>query len=231
MKILFVEDDYKIAFLLIKVLQQNGYEVTHVPSVQAAIDNIFSNCEYDVFILDVHLPDGSGYELCKTIRNYSKKAILFLTASNDESQIVYGLECGADDYVVKPFRMQELLSRINALVRRQNSYNKRKRFKSGDLMLDLSNHVLYKNGEIVNLKPLQFKIIQILMEAAPLIVTRDNLNKLLWESKNNFVEDNTLNVHFSYLRKALGNYNERPYFITIYGVGYRWIEEVEKNDW
>lgn len=229
MKILFVEDDCKIAHLLTETLQNNSYEVTHAVSVQEATEKFFSNNEYDVFILDVNLPDGNGYELCKMIRNYSKKAILFLTASNDEEQIVYGLECGADDYVVKPFRMQEFLSRVNALVRRQNYYNISKKMKSGDLILDLSNHVLYKNNEIVELKPIQFKIIQILMFTAPLIVTRDNLYKRLWENKNYFVEDNTLNVHLSYLRKALGSYNGRPYFITIYGVGYRWIESVEKN--
>ena len=226
MKLLLIEDDHQLATLLKTRLIQEGYEVFWAEQGEQALKIAFSEA-IDLFILDVQLPDTTGFTLCEQLRNYTNNAILFLTALNDEKAVIQGLECGGDDFVSKPFRLQELLSRIKALLRRQGNYNQQKILKSGDLIFDITRGEIRIKDELIELGKMQRQILALLLENAPLIVTREILIQKLWENRNQFIEENTLNVHLSKLRKKIGFYQDTPYFSTVYGVGIRWNIPVE----
>lgn len=164
------------------------------------------------------LPDGSGLDLCTEIRKADTNIpILFLTACDDEIQIVRGLDAGADDYVTKPFKLQELLSRIRALLRRNSNLI----MKSKDIVINPQNITVMKNGKNIFVTPTEFQILSILIRNNGIIVTRNTLLQNIWDDNNNFIDDNTLSVHISRLREKIG----AEHIVTIRGVGYRWEEQ------
>lgn len=212
-KILLVEDDSYLSQGLTELLEQNGYAVTAADRLLAAQEYLRS-VRFDLLIFDVTLPDGDGVSLCQQLRRDGLATpILFLTARDEEYDIVRGLDAGGNDYVTKPFRVQELLSRIRALLRKEAAGN----LKAGLLELDRQRMTASWDGKSLNLTPTEYRILAAMVQQKG-VVTRDLLLDILWDSDGRFVDDNTLSVHMSRLREKVGAKHIR----TVRGVGYQW---------
>lgn len=212
MKILLVEDDTALRLALDELLLRECYEVVKAENAAAARERLGE--DIDLVMLDVTLPDGDGVTLCHQWRREGVQTpILFLTAKDEELDIVRGLDAGGNDYVTKPFRMQELLSRIRALLRRNQTLS-----RSGILM-DRAKLQATRNGEDLLLTVTEYKILSRLLSRQS-IVTRDALLEALWDADSRFVDDNTLSVHISRLRDKVG----AAHIKTIRGVGYQWVD-------
>ena len=216
-KILLVEDDAFLRDGLCEMLEKEGYGVTAVSTILDARSKITDG--FNLIILDVMLPDGNGFDFCAKIRESGNNIpILFLTACDDEIQIVRGLDAGADDYVTKPFKLLELMSRVRALLRRNVANNI---LQSSDLAIDISNMTVKKNGELVFVTKTEFQILSALIRNNGIIVTRAMLLQSIWDDNGDFIDDNTLSVHVSRLREKIG----AEHIKTIRGVGYRWEDK------
>ena len=215
MKILLVEDDAALRGALEELLCREGYDVVKASNVRSARDGLDATA--DLVILDVGLPDGDGVELCRSWRSESVLTpILFLTAKDEEMDVVRGLDSGGNDYVTKPFRMQELLSRIRALLRRNQRDTTITR--SG-ITLDTAKLQATRDGEVLLLTVTEYKILAKLISSRS-IITRAVLLEALWDLDSRFVDDNTLSVHVSRLREKIGG----SHIKTIRGVGYQWVD-------
>ena len=215
MKILLVEDDAALRGALEELLCREGYDVVKASNVRSAREGLDATA--DLVILDVGLPDGDGVELCRSWRSEGVQTpILFLTAKDEEMDVVRGLDSGGNDYVTKPFRMQELLSRIRALLRRNQRDTSITR--SG-ITLDTTKLQATRNGEILLLTVTEYKILAKLISSRS-IITRAVLLEALWDLDSRFVDDNTLSVHVSRLREKIGG----SHIKTIRGVGYQWVD-------
>ena len=215
MKILLVEDDAALRGALEELLCREWYDVVKASNVRSAREGMDSTI--DLVILDVGLPDGDGVELCRSWRSESVLTpILFLTAKDEEMDVVRGLDSGGNDYVTKPFRMQELLSRIRALLRRNQRDTTITR--SG-ITLDTAKLQATRDGEVLLLTVTEYKILAKLISSRS-IITRAVLLEALWDLDSRFVDDNTLSVHVSRLREKIGG----SHIKTIRGVGYQWVD-------
>ena len=215
MKILLVEDDAALRSALEELLLREGYEVAKVSNVRSAVEAM--NVEIDLAMLDVGLPDGDGVSLCRQWRSEGiQTPILFLTAKDEELDVVRGLDAGGNDYVTKPFRMQELLSRIRALLRRNQ---KDVTVSRSGITLDKSKLQASKDGDAMLLTVTEYKILAKLISERS-IITRAALLDALWDVDSRFVDDNTLSVHVSRLREKVGS----SHIKTIRGVGYQWVD-------
>lgn len=215
-RILIIEDDEFIREGLSVLLKKEEYDVDTAESIAKA-ELCLQNTKYNLITLDNLLPDGTGMDFCIKLRKSGLEVpILFLTACDDEIQIVQGLDAGADDYVTKPFRLRELLSRIKALLRRNSSAA----VLSRDILVDYANMTIRRNGENIFITPTEFQILSMLMKNSGVIVTRDTLLRNIWDNDESFIDDNTLSVHISRLREKIGA--ER--IVTVRGIGYRWEE-------
>lgn len=216
-KIMLVEDDAYLREGLCELLEKEGYMVESACNCNEG-RKLLQKSSFNLVILDVMLPDGNGLELCTEIRKQgSDVPILFLTACDEEFQIVRGLDAGADDYVTKPFRLLELLSRVRALLRRRNGVTA---YSHKDISVDVNTMSVKKNGENLFLTPTEFQILSVLIQNSGIIVTRNSLLERIWDSDGNFIDDNTLSVHISRLRDKIG----AEYITTVRGAGYRWEE-------
>lgn len=213
-KILIVEDDIFLRDGLCELLEKEGYSIDYAKTIDEA-ETLSQTNNYNLIILDIMLPDGNGIELCSKWRNDGKETpILFLTASDDEIQIVRGLDAGGDDYVTKPFKLLELLSRIRALLRRKQIIN----YEHGGLKIDIQKMTVSKNGQIIYLTPTEFQLLAALIKNSGKVLTRTMLLKVIWDDAGQFIDDNTLSVHISRLREKIGTDQIK----TIRGVGYFW---------
>lgn len=215
-KIFLLEDDAYLRDGLSEMLSGQGYAVTAIETISQA-RGIIASGVFDLIILDVMLPDGSGLDFCASLRASGVTSpILFLTACDDEINIVKGLDSGADDYVTKPFKLLELMSRVRALIRR--SGNNLSLVSSDGIVIDMNNMTVKKNNETIFLTKTEFQILCCLIRNSGVIVTRDTLLKNIWDESGNFIYDNTLSVHMSRLREKIGF----EHIVTVRGVGYRW---------
>ncbi len=215
MKILLVEDDTALRGALEELLCREGYEAIKVSNVRSAVEAM--NSEIDLAMLDVGLPDGDGVSLCRKWRSEGVQTpILFLTAKDEELDVVRGLDAGGNDYVTKPFRMQELLSRIRALLRRNQ---KEAVINRSGITLDKTKLQASRDGEVLLLTVTEYKILAKLISERS-IITRAALLDALWDVDSRFVDDNTLSVHVSRLREKVGG----SHIKTIRGVGYQWVD-------
>ena len=217
MKILLVEDNKVISKALKYTLEQNEYDVIIAENISKCLD-ILENEKIDLIILDVTLPDGNGFDLYKIIKEKHNISTIFLTAKDDENDIVCGLELGAEDYVTKPFSTRELLARINKIILR----NKKKNIvKIQDITCDLDKMCIYKNEKEISFSSLELKILMLLFTNLNKVITREYIIEKIWDWTGNDVYDNTVTVYMKRIREKL----ETPIITTVKGVGYRIDEE------
>jgi len=222
-KILLVEDDLSLIDGLEFSLQKNGFYVNIARTVKEALDT-FKNNNYDLVILDLTLPDGTGFEICKKIRQNSSVPIIFLTASDEEVNIVMGLDIGGDDYITKPFKLNELISRINALLRRTKiSKIEQNQMLSNGILINLVENRVFKDKSELELTTAEFRLLCLFMKNPNTVLTRDIILNKLWDNNGDFIDNNTLSVYIRRLRCKIGDASERPqYLVTVRGVGYKW---------
>ena len=215
-KILLLEDDFFLRDGLCVLLEKEGYTVQSARDCAEARALMGKSC-FDLAILDVMLPDGSGLEICQELRlSGNPVPILFLTACDEEYQIVRGLDAGADDYVTKPFKMLEFLSRVRALLRRNPGTTIREK----DLSVDMRTMRVTSGNREIPLTPTEFQLLTTLISNRGSVVTRNALLQHIWDCDGNFIDDNTLSVHISRLREKIG----AEHIATVRGAGYRWEE-------
>lgn len=224
MKILVVEDDQTIAVGLEYSLQQENFavEICHdKSSAQKAIENRIN--EYDLCIFDLSLPDGSGYELCQLVKSKKDIPVIFLTVMDDEVNVVMGLDMGADDYITKPFRIRELLSRIKSVLRRYQKHSQsNSMIELGDVRINLLEGKVYKHGEEVVLTALEYRLLLVFANHLGQVMSRNQLLEQIWDVAGDFVNDNTLTVYIKRLREKLEDDPQSPTIIkTIRGLGYK----------
>ena len=224
--ILVVEDDRSVAEGLRDVFSAQGCRVTLAENSREALAAVRAG-DVDLAVLDVSLGADSGYDLCREIRRSSALPVLFLTARSNDLELVRGFRSGGDDYLTKPFRMQELLVRVEALLRR-TSRREEGPLRAGALELDPAKYLVKRDGVVMSLSGVEWRLASCLAERWPQAVTRDELLFHVWDRDAGFVEDNTLNVNISRLREKLGNWNGQPYIETVRGIGYRWAVPVER---
>ena len=225
LKVLIVEDDSTIAFGVKYALEQEGFNVDISKDLQEARDNI-SNNNYNIILLDVMLPDGTGYDLCKEIRNISEVPIIFLTACDEEVNIVMGLDIGGDDYMTKPFRIRELISRMKAVLRRKSNNNEdnKKVLKFSDISIHTLEARVFKNSEEIFLTSVEYKLLLILIQNKNAVLSRSQILEKLWDVSYDFVNDNTLTVYIKRLREKIEDDSSNPSkIITVRGLGYKWV--------
>lgn len=221
-KILVVEDDSYLRRDIKEILVKNGYDVVTASSVREGLYYVSTDETIDLYLLDLWLTDGEGFTICSEIRKRSIKPVIFLTVCDDEEQVVKGLNLGGDDYVTKPFRTGELLSRIQANLRRMENQGNPLILKCDDLVLDPEQGIVKKCGSVLRLSPVEYGLLLKLMQNSGRIVKREQLHDSLWNGADEAVEDNTLSVTMSRLRGKIGN----EYIETIRGFGYRFTGRV-----
>ena len=222
MKVFIVEDDPIIVEGLTIALNQEGYEVTSFDNVADSIKEIDSEAHYYVCLLDVNLPDGDGFQVCKAIRSKSDVPVIFLTACDDEIHTVLAFEQGADDYIAKPFRIRELLARIKAILRRSGvEQNKNEVVKVGNNQVDIMSGKVFRNGEEIFLSAVEYRLLLTFIKSRGQLLTRQQILTAMWDSAGDFVNDNTLTVYVRRLRKKLEEPGDKPVIETVRGVGYR----------
>ena len=227
MRILLVEDDYALAMGTEYALQAEGYEVVVAKNVSEA-KNAVDNSNPDLILLDVMLPDGNGYDLCRKIRAGGNMVpIIFLTAVGEEANIVQGLELGADDYVTKPYRVKELLSRIAANLRRSRltvgsaAESDRDIYAFGHHEFNNAKFILYDDGQIVDCTPSELRLLRELLIHEDQVLTRTQLLERLYDTEDNYIDDNTLSVYMKRLRTKLSD--DASFIHTVRGVGYCFV--------
>ncbi len=222
-KIMLVEDDYYLAKNLNMVLSKEGYETKIVSSISEAKE-VLAKEHINLCLVDVCLPDGSGLELCSYICNESGKRcpVLIISACDNENTVIDGLERGAYDYIIKPFRPRELMSRIKANLRRMENTVNTKIYTYGDISVDIDKQQVTKQGDVIVLRKMEYELLEMFIKNAELVLKRDAILGKLWDDNGDFVEDNTLSVLVKRLREKLGKKPDgSDYIETIRGVGYR----------
>ena len=218
MRVLFVEDDPSIAMGLEYSLTQEGYDICVCRQVSEALEALDRET-FDLCLLDVTLPDGTGYEICRKAKKREETAVIFLTACDDEGNVVMGLDIGADDYITKPFRIRELLSRMKSVLRRyKKTENGVQNLQFGPITISPLQAKVYKNGEELMLTAMEYRLLLTLAQAEGKVLTRNQLLESLWDVGGDYVNDNTLTVYIKRLREKLG---EEELIHTVRGMGYR----------
>ena len=222
-RIFFVEDDQSLINGLSFALKKQGYSAD-IARTKSEAQKLWVNDKYDLAILDVSLPDGSGYDICNEIRLTSKIPIMFLTAADEETDIIMGLDMGGDDYITKPFKLAVLLSRINALLRRSNNFNQEEpKLISNSITVNLLKGKVYKNGIPVDLTASEYKLLCMFMENPDVVLSAEQILNRLWDCNENYVDNNTLTVYIRRLRTKIEDDSSNPKMIlTVRGMGYKW---------
>lgn len=220
MKIFVLEDDSAIGMGLSYSLENEGYTVTLAKTVSDAL-NIIEKETFSLYILDLTLPDGSGYDVCKKIKEKGDLPVIFLTAYDDEVNVVMGFELGADDYISKPFRLKELLVRIKSVLRRYNKDSADGIIKIKELTINTNEAKVYKNGTEIVLTAMEYRLLLILLNNRGTVLSRAKLLENIWDIDSTFVEDNTLTVYIKRLRDKIEEDIANPVYIkTVRGLGY-----------
>lgn len=224
--ILIVEDDEPVAQGLTDILNGSGYQTEWCMESRKVLE-VLKKQRLELIILDVNLGEENGYDLCKKIREISDIPVLFLTAYQSEMDVVRGFKVGGDDYITKPFRMQELLVRVQALLRRGKRFDGL-RIVSGELTYDMGKHQVYRNQTALALTPIELQLVQILLMGWPYTLSREKILYEVWDKDASYVDENTLSVNISRLRDKLGDFQGDAYIETVRGIGYRWAVHVQR---
>jgi DNA-binding response OmpR family regulator len=222
-RILVVEDDQTIAMGIEYSLKQEGYLVDVRHDAASAREALAEN-RYQLVLLDISLPDGTGFDLCRLIRQTSDTPVIFLTARDDEVNIVMGLDMGADDYVTKPFRVRELLSRIKSVLRRypHQDLARQQTIRIGDVTIYPDQARVIKRGQDILLTAMEYKLLLTLATHQGQVLTRSQILESIWDISGEFVNDNTLTVYIKRLREKLEDDPQAPKLVqTVRGLGYK----------
>lgn len=222
-RILLLEDDLSLIDGLSYSLKKQRFEIDIARTVKEA-NSLLSNGKYDLLILDVSLPDGSGFDVCKKVRQGSKVPIIFLTASDEEVSIIMGLDIGGDDYITKPFKLGVLVSRINALLRRTKDFVAiDTEITSNGITVSLLQGQTNKGNIVLDLTAAEYKLLCLFMQNPGIILTKEKILDKLWDENGNYVDDNTLAVYIRRLRTKIEADPGNPQMlVTIRGMGYKW---------
>ena len=216
-KILLIEDNEAIIMGLKYSLEQENFQVISAKTAKESKEKL-DNKNIDIVLLDVSLPDGNGFEICKEIKEKNDIPIIFLTAQDEETSIVLGLDLGADDYIVKPFRTRELISRIKSVLRRYGKKEENNIIQYKDIKIDTISAKVYKNNKEIIFTSLEYRILLMLFTNKNKLITREQLLEKIWDIAGNFVNDNTLTVYIKRIREKL---EDDSIIKTVRGLGYR----------
>ena len=220
MNIFLLEDDEAIGVALTYSLESEGYSITLAKSIAEAKSIINSNT-FSLYILDLTLPDGSGYDICKEIRAQGDYPVIFLTAYDDEANVVMGFDFGADDYISKPFRLKELLARIKSVLRRYSKDSADGIINIKNVKINTNEAKVFKNGEEVILTAMEYRLLLTMLNNRGIVLTRNRLLEDIWDVEGDFVNDNTLTVYIKRLRNKIEDNPAEPKIIkTVRGMGY-----------
>ena len=222
-KILLLEDDLSLINGLSFAFRKQGFELAVVRTLKEA-NELWGEGKYDLLVLDVSLPDGTGYEFCKKVRQVSKVPIIFLTASDEEMNIIMGLDIGGDDYITKPFKLGVLVSRINALLRRAKGFNSTDtELQSNGIKVLMLQGQVFKNEKLIDLTAAEYKLLCLFMKNPNMVLTKEQILDKLWDCDGNYIDSSTLTVYMRRLRiKIEDNPSEPQMLLTVRGMGYKW---------
>ena len=224
MKRLFLlEDDLSLINGLSFAFKKQGFELDVARTLGDA-DALWADGKYDLLVLDVSLPDGSGFEFCKKVRLVSKVPIIFLTASDEEMNIIMGLDIGGDDYITKPFKLGVLISRINALLRRVEGFSSEDtQLQSNGIQVLLLQGQAFKNGVPLDLTAVEYKLLCLFMQNPGVVLTKEQILDRLWDHEGNYIDNSTLTVYMRRLRmKVEDNPGDPQMLLTVRRMGYKW---------
>lgn len=221
--ILLIEDDLSLVNGLTFALKKQGFKLEVARTLKEA-ENLWTDGKYDLLVLDVALPDGTGFEFCKKIRRTSKVPIIFLTAADEEMDIIMGLDIGGDDYITKPFKLGVLISRINALLRRTNDFSTEgTMLQSNGIKVFLLQGQAFKNDRLLELTAAEYKLLCMFMRNPNVVLTKEQILDRLWDCNGNYIDSSTLTVYMRRLRiKIEDNPGEPKMLLTVRGMGYKW---------
>lgn len=222
-KILLLEDDLSLITGLSFAFKKQGFELD-VARTRKEADTLWLEGKYDLLVLDVSLPDGSGFEFCEKVRQVSKVPIIFLTASDEEVNIIMGLDIGGDDYITKPFKLGVFISRVNALLRRSKGFcSENTELQSNGIKVLLLQGQAYKNGELLDLTAAEYKLLCLFMRNPNRVLSKEQILDKLWDCKGNYIDNNTLTVYIRRLRiKVEDNPSIPQMILTVRRMGYKW---------
>lgn len=221
--ILFVEDDLSLISGLSFAIKKQGYGL-EVARTFTEAEGLWQEGQYDLAILDITLPDGSGYDICKLIRQTSKIPIMFLTAADEEMDIIMGLDIGGDDYMTKPFKLAVFLARLNALLRRSDDFSQPELgLSSNGIEVQRLKGVVYKNQKQIELTANEYKLLCLFMENPEIVLSPEQILSQLWDCDEKYVDGNTLTVYIRRLRTKIEDNPSQPQkIVTLRGMGYKW---------
>ena len=222
-RIFFVEDDLSLIGGLSFALKKQGYEID-IARTSMEAEQLWQDGTYDLVILDVALPDGSGYDLCRKIRETSRVPVMFLTTADEETDITMGLDIGGDDYITKPFKLAVFLSRVNALLRRSENFSQTEPElnSNGIKVLQLKREV-YKNGAPIDLTASEYKLLCLFMENPDIVLSPEQILGRLWDCEENYIDSSTLTVYIRRLRTKIEDDPANPQnIVTVRRMGYKW---------
>ena len=221
--IFFVEDDLSLINGLSFAIKRQGYALT-IARTSVEAGQLWANGKYDLVILDVTLPDGSGFDLCRKIRQSSKVPIMFLTAADEEVDIIMGLDIGGDDYITKPFKLAVFLSRVNALLCRSENFNQSEtELKSNGIQIQLLKQEVTKDGVPLDLTASEYKLLCLFMENSNIVLSPEQILSNLWDCNEKYIDSNTLTVYIRRLRTKIEDIPADPQkIVTVRRMGYKW---------
>ncbi len=222
-RILLLEDDLSLINGLSYAFGKQGFELDIARTLKEG-EMRWTDGKYDLLVLDVSLPDGSGFDFCKKVRLTSKVPVIFLTASDEETSIIMGLDIGGDDYITKPFKLGVLISRINALLRRANSFQTEDtELRSNGVSVLLLQGRAFKNGEPLELTAAEYKLLCLFMRNPNTMLTKEQILNKLWDCNGNYIDSSTLTVYMRRLRMKIEDEPGEPkMLLTVRGMGYKW---------
>ena len=215
--ILLLEDDLSLINGLSFAFKKQGFELVVARTLKEA-DSLWVDGKYDLLVLDVSLPDGTGFEFCK------KVPIIFLTAADEEMDIIMGLDIGGDDYITKPFKLGVLVSRVNALLRRAKDFSSADtQLESNGMKVLLLQGQTFKNGKLLDLTAAEYKLLCLFMKNPNVVLTKEQILDKLWDCEGNYIDSSTLTVYMRRLRmKIEDNPSEPQMLLTVRRMGYKW---------
>lgn len=225
-RIFLVEDDLSLINGLSFAIKKQGY-MLDVARTFSEAEQVWAEGKYNLVVLDVSLPDGSGFDICRKIRQTSKVPVMFLTAADEETDVIMGLDIGGDDYITKPFKLAIFMSRINALLRRSDSFSEADaELNSNGISVHLLKSEVYKNNQQIELTASEYKLLCLFMENPDRVLSQEQILNRLWDCDENYIDNNSLSVYIRRLRKKIEDDPGNPTrIITVRRMGYKWNTE------